>query len=85
MIDEPTLTVLWCITTPRPTPNGGATITDYVASSTSGFGWEKLEKTMNAVLAQFDPSVRYLIQDAIKLEVWIKIDAMPRMQGTRQD
>jgi hypothetical protein len=78
--DDPRMLVMWCITTPRPTPTGGATITNGVTTSTSGFDWPKLEKTLSAVLAQFEASVRETIDDELKLEVWVKIDAMPRMQ-----
>jgi hypothetical protein len=85
MTDEPTLMVFWSITTPMPTGAGGATITNGVTQATSGFGWPKLETTFQAIRAQFDPSVRDTIDDALKLEVWIKIDAMPTMQRERAD
>ena len=85
MTDEPTLMVFWSITTPMPTGNGGATITAGVTQATSGFGWSKLESTFTAVMKQFDPTVCDTIDDALKLEVWIKIDAMPTMQRERAD
>jgi hypothetical protein len=77
--------VFWTITTPMPTGRGGATITNGVAQSTSGFDWDKLDKTFKAVVAQFDPSVLKTIDDSIKLEVRITIDAMPRLQRERAD
>jgi len=77
--------IFWSITTPMPTQTGGATITRGVTQATSGFGWDKLERTLTAVLTQFEPSVRDTIEEEIKLEVWVKIDAMPLMQGPGPD
>ena len=85
MPDEPTLMVFWSVITPMPTGTGGATIMNDVTQATSGFGWDKLESTYKAVMNQFEPSVRYVIDDAVKLEVWIKIDALPTMQRERAD